>query len=1014
MGTGGANGAHESPALEALNLGEILPAIDGFLFLLSGDGEIHDYRAGTPEDLFLPPEQFLGRRIRDLFPPESTGAIDAALRDAETLGSARVQYSLPMADGMRVYEAQIIPLSGHRRLAIVRQVTERARRDAESHANASRLRAILEATLECVMVIAPDGTLLEMNAAGLAMLEVPDLATAQRAPLADVVCPEYRTAFAAMLQRVLGGDSPTLTFELAGRHGTRRWVESNAVPLRNAQGTIDAVLSVSRDITARRQADGALRESEERLAEAVRAYGIGIFEHDHRTDRIYYSPALRVMRGWTVDQPITLSAIVHGIHPDDRAAVVSAIASAHDPAGAGDYDVEYRVVRPDGSVRWVRSRAHTTFEGSGKGRRAARTVGAIADVTDQREREEALRTRDAAIEASLNGLAIATLDGVLAYTNPAFQRMWHLGSPREALGRKASDFWLHREEAEEVTARLLDVGSWQGELTALRADGSTFLVALSAAVVRNARGENERISASFVDITDRRLAQEALRQSEERFRALIENGLDLVLTLDRSAIIRFASPSVGAILGYSASEAVGLSLVALLHPDDVAQSGTSLGDVCEGKRESTQLAVRARHRSGEWRQFEGTVRSLLHVRAVRGTVANLRDVTEQRDLEARLRQSQKLDSIGRLAGGVAHDFNNILTAVLGYTQLLEGDLTRGEAIKPDDLREVRLAAERARALTSQLLAFARRQLVSPRAVDLNAAVSASERMLRRLVGEDIAITTELDPTPWLVYIDPSQLEQVILNLAVNARDAMPEGGLLTLGTEHVVLTDEHLIEGQGVVAGPFALLTVSDSGSGIPPEALPHLFEPFYTTKRQGEGTGLGLATVYGIVRQAGGMVDVESTPGIGTRFRIYLPRATAPAPESPEQLAPRPERRGSERILVAEDDPAVRSLTVRALTEAGYHVQAAASAEDALSLVRRAALPFALLVTDVIMPGWSGPALADALREQLPLLRVLFVSGYAKDRIGEHELRREGVSFLQKPFTPHLLVQRVREALDG
>ncbi|HEX4933717.1 MAG TPA: PAS domain-containing protein, partial [Gemmatimonadaceae bacterium] len=366
-------GTPGASALDALHLSEILPAVDGLLFLLSRDGEILDFRAGAEGELLVPPGRFLGRRLRDVVPAESVDAIDAAFDaafdtafgTATENGSARVAYTLPMPGGARAYEAQIIPLAGDRSLAIVRQVSDRARIEAELFGNASRLRAILEATPECVKVVSRDGRLKEMNPAGLSMLEVPELASAQGSSLVDFVAPEHRPSFVEMARRVFQGESANLTFELIGREGTRRWVESSAVPLRDASGRVESLLAVTRDVTARRRAEAAMRESERRLTEAVRAYGIGIFDHDHTTAQSYYSPELRRMRDWPLNTPIAPADDLAGIHADDRARVTEAVARAHAPDGDGHMDVEYRVVRPDGAIRWLRARSHTTFEGHG-------------------------------------------------------------------------------------------------------------------------------------------------------------------------------------------------------------------------------------------------------------------------------------------------------------------------------------------------------------------------------------------------------------------------------------------------------------------------------------------------------------------------------------------------------------------------------------------------------------------------------------------------------------------------
>jgi signal transduction histidine kinase/CheY-like chemotaxis protein len=450
-----------------------------------------------------------------------------------------------------------------------------------------------------------------------------------------------------------------------------------------------------------------------------------------------------------------------------------------------------------------------------------------------------------------------------------------------------------------------------------------------------------------------------------------------------------------------------------VHPDDAAVAERFLEELVRTPGAGRPFTLRIRHKNGSWRVLDSYNRNLLHVPAVAALVVNARDVTEQRRLEEQFQQSQKLESIGRLAGGVAHDFNNILTVILSCAEQLEGDAVAGSA-SPEDVRELRSAADRARDLTRQLLAFARRQVIAPVVLDANALLRDSQKLLARVLGEDVDLQVELAPDLWAIRCDPAQLEQVVLNLAVNARDAMPRGGKLTIETANVVLDEGYARERSQVVPGPHVMIAVSDSGEGMTDEARAHVFEPFFTTKPPGQGTGLGLATVYGIVRQSGGHVWVYSERGRGTTFKLYFPR-TDGTPErraEPPRAAVQPG--GEETVLVVEDDAAVREVTVRALRAGGYRVLEAPGGDAALALAATARPPVRLLVTDVVMPGMSGRQVAEALQARVPGLRVLFVSGYTQNTIVHHGVLDSGIEFLSKPFTPAALLARVRQVLDG
>lgn len=402
-------------------------------------------------------------------------------------------------------------------------------------------------------------------------------------------------------------------------------------------------------------------------------------------------------------------------------------------------------------------------------------------------------------------------------------------------------------------------------------------------------------------------------------------------------------------------------------------------------------------------------------RRLTGYVVVLHDVTERRDLEEQLRQAQKMEAVGKLAGGVAHDFNNLLTAILGHAEMAQGDVGSNESAR-GNIAEITRAASRAADLTRQLLAFARRQIIEPRIVDLNGLVVNVDRLLRRLLGEDIELVTVLDPELWRVKIDPGQFEQVLVNLVVNARDAMPTGGTLVIETRNVHLDEEFARQHATVQPGPHVLLAVSDTGTGMDEEVLAHIFEPFFTTKEVGKGTGLGLATCYGIVKQNKGSIWVHSEKGVGTTFRIYLPRAEgAAAPlDAGEARTVEQTPRGSETVLLVEDELLVRNLAADALRQHGYEVLAASTGLEALDLAMQTPKPVDVLVTDVVMPQMGGPQLAERLLAERPGLKVLFISGYSDMALTRQGRLLPGTALLQKPFTPGQLVRRVRELLDS
>ena len=528
--------------------------------------------------------------------------------------------------------------------------------------------------------------------------------------------------------------------------------------------------------------------------------------------------------------------------------------------------------------------------------------------------------------------------------------------------------------------------------------------------------------AARQELEERRQAEAALRTSQELYRRVVETSTDAIALFDLKGRVLFASRSARAILGYEPRELVGRRFVDLIHPDDVAGSVEVIVAALAGEGSRPHTA-RLRHRDGHWISLEGIPAPITDEAGTPEMVLGIaRDVTERlraeeerRSLEDQLRQAQKMEAVGRLAGGIAHDFNNLLTAIGGYGQLALASVSDEERGVRRQLEELLRAADRAAALTRQLLAFSRKQVLQPRVLDLNAVVRDVESMLARIIGADVELVTSLDGELARTHADPSQVEQVLVNLAVNARDAMPDGGRVLIETTNADLGDDFTARHVGSRAGAYVSLTVADTGRGMDAETVARAFEPFFTTKGRSEGTGLGLSTVYGIVKQSNGYVAVDSEPGRGTVVTVYLPRVSAVAEVERAHAAPRPApepRGGSETVLVVEDEEIVRSLVRELLEGLGYTVLDARDGEEALALLR-SGLPIDLVITDMVMPRMSGRELARRAAKVHPDTAILLVSGYAGDTSAQGPLD-PGTAFLEKPFTAIELAEKVRELLDA
>ena len=535
----------------------------------------------------------------------------------------------------------------------------------------------------------------------------------------------------------------------------------------------------------------------------------------------------------------------------------------------------------------------------------------------------------------------------------------------------------------------------------------------TSSVIRNVNGEPENLVIVNRNITERKRAEEALRRSEADFRSVVEHAPYGIYRASVTGRILQVNPALQKMLGYQREEEL---LKRDLATDIFRHNGeyNRLVELLSRTEEIKDMEM-------EWKRQDGTpitVRcSGRRVNDENGVAAYFEvfaeDVTEKRVLERQLRTAQKMEAIGRLSGGIAHDFNNHLGVIIGYSRVLKRQLGENNPLCEHAL-EIEKAGQRAASLTKQLLAFSRQQVLTPAVLSLNTLAADMEKMLPRLLGEDIEVSLILDPGLGNVKADQGQIEQVIMNLAVNARDAMPAGGKLKIQTANVVLDQMYTRSHPGSKAGDYVMLAVTDTGTGMEAGTLTHMFEPFFTTKERGKGTGLGLATVYGIVKQSNGYISVESSPGKGSSFQIYLPRDEG-QPAAEEQKTDLAENlRGSESILLAEDSESLRKLAQSNLESVGFHVLSASSGEEALEVAVRHGSTFDLLLTDVVMPGMNGRLLAEQLLPRQPGMKVLYMSGYTDSFIAGHGVLEPGTNLLHKPFTEEVLIRKVREVLDG
>lgn len=800
--------------------------------------------------------------------------------------------------------------------------------------------------------------------------------------------------------------------ELYGKDGSKVLLEIEESPLKDKDGNVIGIVGAARDITDRKRAEKALIDSEEqyrRMVSAITTYTYSVEVKDGQAISTHHSIGCLPVIGYKPEDYESEPYLWYTmIHPEDQILVGNSLNEIL--AGREVPPIEHRLIRLDGSIVWVRNTMvpYTDEEGQ-----LIRYDGLIEDITERKRAEEELGAEknklQSMIDAMEYGLTIQDLDYNIIYQNEVLRNVFG-----DRLGEKCYQVYEGKDKICDgcpVEMAYKDGKSHTSERRIKMPSGEIAFWENTANPIGDTRGKIVSCLEITRNITQRKIAEKALQESEQNYRSLFEESKDVVYISTPEGNFLDINPAGVELFGYSSKEEIlqiDITRDLYANPGDreyfqqiLAKQGYAKDyEVVFKRKDGEQLIV------------------LLTTTAVHGENGNtiayrgiIKDITKWKRLEQQFLQAQKMEAIGQLAGGVAHDFNNILTAIIGYGSLLKIETSEDE-LMGSYVTQILNSAERAANLTKALLAFSRRQIIRPKPVNLNEIITVLEKLLSRLIGEDIELSTALTDKDLTVMADSTQMEQVLMNLATNARDAMPDGGSLTIGTELVELNNE-FIKAHGFGRPGFcALISFEDTGQGMDEKTKEKIFEPFFTTKEVGKGTGLGLAMVYGIIKQHNGYINVYSEPVKGTTFKIYLPLIKSKVEEV--KLANLSIIKGGiETILVAEDDAQVRELTKEVLEGFGYKVMEATDGDDATKIFNENKDKIQLLFLDVIMPKKNGKEVYDEIKKVRPDIKAIFTSGYNADIIHKKGILEEGLDFITKPISPDELLRMVREVLD-
>jgi PAS domain S-box-containing protein len=902
---------------------------------------------------------------------------------------------------------------------IMFDITERKQAEMALQESQRSLEAVVETTPSLVVLTDPDGHIILFNHAceeltGYKREEVlwktipelflpPEWIPLVQKRFADRYAPEVRAPH----------ENPWVT-----KSGEERLIEWRCTVIASPKDGRPCILGTGIDITERKRAEEALRESEKRYRQVIENATEIIYSLDKEGNFIYGNSTCLKTTGFSLEE-LRQYKYQDLIVPEHQKKLTEIYIKQFRERQAKTYE-EFPFSNKSGKVVWFAQNASLVIEDG-------EVVGfhiIARDITERKRAEEALRKSEERFRELYDNAPVGYFEydshGRITSVNRTELEM--LGySLEEMIGQPVWKFIAEGEVArQQILAKLAGtlLPAIGFERTYRRKDGTVFPVLIEDRLLVDEGGRIKSIRCTIQDITERKRAEEALGASEERYRTLFEEACEGILAADiESGQFKYANPAIGRMLGYTPEELTRLG-VADIHPKEALDHVVAEFEAQARGQKTLAPKIPCLRKDGSV-IYADIATAPVVIDGRKCNVGFFMDITDRKKVEEalkqteeQLRQSQKLEAIGRLAGGIAHDFNNLLTVIKGYSQLSLIELKEDVPLR-GNIEEIKRASEKAADLTRQLLAFSRRQILEMRVLDLNTVLRDLDKMLRRVIGEDIELITLLADDLGRVKTDPGWVEQTIMNLAVNARDAMPSVGKLTIETANVELDETYARNHIAVTPGRYVMLSMSDTGIGMTPEVRQQVFEPFFTTKEKGKGTGLGLSTVYGIVKQSEGNIWVYSEPGKGATFKIYLPRVDEPLEAIKERVVKEELPRGSETILLVEDEEMVRKLAVQILKRQGYTVLEGSHGNEAFNICNKHDGPIHLLVTDVVMPKMSGLELAERIASIQPEIKVLYMSGYTDNAITHHGVLEKGMNYIQKPFTVDGLARKVREVLD-